>query len=571
VNLLRSFVDLSEPKMRGAVALFAAAAAIALVPLAAIAYVLVDAAHAAPERSVTIAVTCIVLAAAALQIPLAAAGSRLLRASLDERAERLRVEVVEHLRLVPARTAAAIDPGHVLGTMTLGLDQSVADINGSFDAIFGGLFKAAGCIAIVAWIDWRIALVSLAFLPFTIGYLRRSRASSARATPRMLRAQGEGTSRFYEYLESIALLRAFGCTAERMRRLTLAVEELNIKAFETTVAPMTFGTVSLFFIEFGFAIALTVGIELGGNAIGIGYILAFAIAMAYFQTLFEALDGYLRLRDAAAPLATIERLLDLAPGSARSTAVPQRADLSLDGISFAYDRGEVLRDVSIDFPERAVTAVVGASGAGKSTLASVISGIWEPNAGTVRVGGVDLATLAQSARAQTVSIVFQDATLFEETIERNIGAGRPEASAAEIREAGRVAGCDEFVLSMPQGYQTAVRPDGSNLSLGERQRIAIARMLLSPAPIVVLDECTASLDAAAERAVHDAIATLADRKTVVLVTHRLGTVRHAAGIVVLQGGRVAARGTHEQLLESSAEYARLWAAHERSRHWKVAG
>jgi len=571
MSLVRSFVDLSKPSVRGAFALSGAAAAIALIPLAAIAYAFVHAAHAAPDRATIVAVTCAVVAAAALQIPLAAAGSRLLRAWLDDRAEAVRVEVVEHLRALPARTAAAIDPGHVLATMTLGLDQSVGDIDAAFDAIFGGLCKAAGCIAIVAWIDWRIALVSLLFLPVTLGYLRRSRGSSARATPRMVRAQGEGTSRFYEYLESIALLRAFGCTAERMRRLTLAVDELNIKAFEATVAPMTFGTVSLFFIEFGFAIALTVGIEIGANAIGIAYILAFAIAMAYFQTLFEALDGYLRLRDATAPLAAIERLLELPATAARSTAIPQRGDVALEGVSFAYDRGEVLRDVSIAFPERAVTAVVGVSGSGKSTLANLLSGVWEPNAGSVRVGGVDLASLAQSARAQTVSIVFQDAAIFEDTIERNIGAGRPGATTAEIREAGRVAGCDDFVLRLPQGYQTAIRPDGSNLSLGERQRIAIARMLLSDAPVVVLDECTASLDAAAERAVHDAIAALADRKTVVLVTHRLGTVRRAAGIVVLQDGAIAGHGTHEHLLEHSDAYARLWSAHERTRHWKVAG
>jgi ATP-binding cassette subfamily B protein len=533
--------------------------------------VLVRAANGPPDRGTIVLFTFVVLASAAVQLPLAAAGSRLLRSILDERAERARVDVVEHLRLVPARTLAAIDPGQVLATMTLGLDQALAVVNGAFDSIFGGLFKAAGCIAIVAAIDWRIALVSVAFLPVTVGYLRRSRTSSARATARIVRAQAEGASRFYEYIESVALLRAFGCTAERVRRLAAAVEDLNVKAYENTLAPMTFGTVSLFFIEFGFAIALIFGIELGGNAVGIRYILAFTLAMAYFQTLFEALDGYLRLRDAASPLAAIDRLMELPAVAVRSTTVAAGRDLALDRITFAYDRGDVLRDVSFLFPERAVTAIVGASGAGKSTLANVISGIWEPSDGSVRVGGVDVGTLAQDARAGTVSIVFQDAPLFEDTVARNIGVGRPSATMDEIREAARIAGCDEFALHMPGGYETVIRPDGTNLSLGERQRIAIARMLLSEAPIVVLDECTASLDPAAERAVHDAIARLANRKTVVLITHRLGTVRHASSIVVMAGGRIAESGTHEQLIGRSSEYARLWAAHERTRHWKVAG
>jgi ATP-binding cassette subfamily B protein len=568
---LRSLLDAGDARFRRAAGLFASAALVALVPLAGIAYVLVRAANGPPDRGTVVLFTFVVLASAAVQLPLAAAGSRLLRSILDERAERARVDVVEHLRLVPARTLAAIDPGQVLATMTLGLDQAVAVVNGAFDSIFGGLFKAAGCIAIVAAIDWRIALVSVAFLPVTVGYLRRSRTSSSRATARIVRAQAEGASRFYEYIESVALLRAFGCTAERVRRLAAAVEDLNVKAYENTLAPMTFGTVSLFFIEFGFAIALIFGIELGGNAVGIRYILAFTLAMAYFQTLFEALDGYLRLRDAASPLAPLDRLMELPAVAVRSTTVPAGRDLALDRITFAYDRGDVLRDVSFLFPERAVTAIVGASGAGKSTLANVISGIWEPSDGSVRVGGVDVGTLAQDARAGTVSIVFQDAPLFEDTVARNIGVGRPSATMDEIREAARIAGCDEFALHMPGGYETVIRPDGTNLSLGERQRIAIARMLLSEAPIVVLDECTASLDPAAERAVHDAIARLANRKTVVLITHRLGTVRHASSIVVMAGGRIAESGTHEQLIGRSSEYARLWAAHERTRHWKVAG
>jgi ATP-binding cassette subfamily B protein len=300
------------------------------------------------------------------------------------------------------------------------------------------------------------------------------------------------------------------------------------------------------------------------------YILAFTIALAYFQTLFETLDGLLRLRDAGSHLAALEWLLAL-PAAAGNATAPAGDDLALEGVSFAYDRGPVLRDVSFRFPQRAVTAVVGASGAGKSALANVISGVWEPSAGGVRAGGVDIGALSPHARTRTVGIVFQDAHLVEDTIVRNIATGRPGATRAEILEAGRVAGCDEFALRLPDGYDTPLFGGGANLSLGERQRIAIARMLLSPAPIVVLDECTASLDAAAERAVHRAIAALAGRKTVVLITHRLATVRHAAQIVVLAGGALVESGTHDELLKRDGEYARLWSAHERARFRRLAG
>jgi ATP-binding cassette subfamily B protein len=571
MNVLRSLFDVTNIRVRNAVALCAVSAVFATVPLIGIAFALLSAASNPPPPIVLIAVLGMVVVGTGLQIPLAGGAAFFFRSALDRRAQELRIAVVEHLRRVPARTLAKIDPGQALATMTLGIDQAMSIVMAAFQSIVAGPLKAIGCVVVVALIDWRIALISLAFLPVVAFYVRQSRAINARATPRIVRAQAEGSSRFYEYVESVALLRAFGCTAERLKRLSSAVSELNLKAFENTVAPLTFGTVALFFIEFGFAIALMIGIEIGGNAIGVRYVLAFTLALAYFQTTFEALDGFLRLRDATAHFQIVERLLELPALPERTEGVPAQHDLALEGVAFAYDRGPVLQNMTARFPERAVTAVVGASGAGKSALASVISGAWEPTDGVVRIGGVDLRSIARDARAQTVAIVFQDTALFETTIAENIGAGRPGATHDEILAAARVAGCEAFVTRMPEGYDTVIQGDGTNLSLGERQRIAIARALLSDAPVVVLDECTASLDAESERAVHTALAELAERKTVVLITHRLGTVRRAQRILVLADGTIAESGTHEQLLAKRGEYARLWAAHERTNHWKIAG
>jgi ATP-binding cassette subfamily B protein len=566
-----SFFDFDDSRVRHAAALYAVAAVFAAIPIACIAYVLLAAASAPPPRVIVLAIAGFVAVAAVMQTPIATAGSRFFRGSLDERARALRVAVVEHLRLVPARTLATIEAGKVLAAVTLGLDQAMAAIGAAFDAAFSGTLRAIACLVIVALVDWRIALISLAFLPVVLIYARLSRGINAKATPRMVRAQTEGAARFYEYIESIALLRAFGFTAERLRRLTTAIAELNHKAFENTVAPMTFGVVALFFLEFGFAIALAVGVEVGAASSGVRYVLAFTIALAYFQALFEALDSFLRLRDAAAPLGAIAWLLDLPAGEDRTAGLPERHDLELDNVSFIYDRGPVLQSLRERFPERAVTAVVGASGAGKSALAGVLSGAWDASEGAVRIGGVDLSTLSREARARAVTVVFQDTHLFEESIANNIAAGRRDATRQEILDAAKIAGCDGFALRLPDGYDTVIRSGGTNLSLGERQRIAVARALLSQAPVVVLDECTASLDAEAERAVHDAIAALAERKTVVLITHRLGTVRRAQRILVLANGAIAESGTHEQLLARHGEYARLWAAHERTNHWKVAG
>jgi ATP-binding cassette subfamily B protein len=570
MNPLRSLLVLDAAPVRRAAVLSSLATLAATIPLAVIAFVLVRAVRGTIPRSAFEVAADAVVASLVVQIPLARAAARCLRDALEGRAEALRAAVVAHLRAVPARSLSALDPGQTLAVITLGLDDAIALTGNAFDALFGGLLRALCAVAVVAAIDWRIALVSLLFVPVAAGYLRQSRSVSSRATPRLVRARSEGASRFWEYVESIALLRSFGCTAERLRRLSLAIAELNVKAFENAVAPLTFGVIALFFVEFGFAIAMMIGVQIGGGTAGIAYILALTIALAYFQTLFGALDGYLRLRDAPANLHAIEWLLALPRTPAQTAALPRDAELVLEGVSFAYDREPVLRDVSLRFPQRAVTAIVGRSGAGKSALANVIAGLWDPACGSATIGGADVRTLDPALRAQTIAMVFQDAYVVEDTIANNIAAGNPAASAERVRWAARTAHCDAFVARFPQGYETIVRADGADLSPGERQRIAIARMLLSDAPVVVLDECTASLDAAAERAVHDAIDALAARKTVVLITHRLGTVRHAGLIVVLTAGRIAETGTHERLLQNGGEYARLWSAHERVHHWKAA-
>jgi ATP-binding cassette subfamily B protein len=280
----------------------------------------------------------------------------------------------------------------------------------------------------------------------------------------------------------------------------------------------------------------------------------------------------LRLRDAHASWADVGRLLErAAPPSGAAPALPQSSEIVLDGVSFGYGHGAVLTDISCRYEPGGITAIVGRSGAGKSALAKLIAGLAEPDAGTIRVGGVDLADLPAAERTRLVSLVFQDTELLDGTLAANIAAGRPGASQTEIRTAAHVAGCHEFIARLPDGYETVVRAAAPGLSLGERQRIAIARALIGSAPIVVFDECTASLDPAAERVVNGAIETLAERATVVLITHRLGSVRGARRIVVLAAGRIVQTGTHAELAGAPGEYARLWAAYDAAHAWRTAG
>jgi len=561
-----------DPGVAAAATLAVVAAILAAVPLAAIAAALHAALASAPPLNELRSLAIAVAFALAVQFAASAAAARLFRGRLAARAERLRVATIERLRDVPPASLAGLDAGRIVALLTTGLDEANEALAGGFDRTFGGAVAAFASLAVVAAIDWRIALVALAFLPVTAGYLWQSRAISARATPIFARARTEGSSRFYEYVESIALLRAFGWTAERTRRLAWALKELQITTFEHTIAPISFGTIALFYIDFGFAIALVAGTSLGlAGASPALLVLALTLTLGYFATLFDVVDGALRLQDARPRIAAVEGLVALAdavpPGS---DAVPASGVLALENVGFAFDARPVLQGITHRFAERGITAVVGRSGAGKSALAAVLAGLRPPSEGSVTFGGKDFGALSRAARARTVAIVFQDTALVEGTIAQNVAAGRPNASDAEIREAARTAECDEFLARLPGGLDTPVRAGGTTFSLGERQRIAIARALLSEAPVVVFDECTASLDPFAERAVHRALEALAEKKCVVLITHRLASARNAPEILVLANGALAERGTHDELLARNGEYAALWSAYVRPRRWRVA-
>jgi ABC-type multidrug transport system fused ATPase/permease subunit len=551
------------------------AALAAAVPSATVAYILYRAfAHAALGQ-ILAASAGVVLVALGLRIVLATVAGRLVRRGLAAHAERLRVEIVDGLRSLPVRRLRDVDAGRTVALLTTGLDEAVDTFGDGFDAIFGGVANALLVGLLLIAIDWRIGLVALAFLPLTAIYLWQSRKISARAAPRLHRARSEGTSRFFEYVESLALLRSFGRTTERAQRLGWALQELKIKAFETSIAPIPFGVLALFFIEFGFAIAVMVGTEVNAGAAGFAvtrYLVALVVALSYFQTLFDAADGYLRLRDARVTWDEIARVArNIAPVATDAPAVPEGFDIVVDGVDFAYDRGPVLDGVSCRIAERGVTAVVGRSGAGKSAFAGILAGLNLPAGGRVLVGGADLADIAAAERTRLITLVFQDTELVAGTVAANIAAGRPGAREEQIRAAGRLACCDDFIERLPAGYETLLRAGAPTLSLGERQRIAIARALVGGAPIVVFDECTASLDPGVERAVHAAMEALAARSTVILITHRLATVRNAQRILVLAGGRIVESGRHAELIARDGEYAGLWSAYEAAHAWSAAG
>ena len=247
---------------------------------------------------------------------------------------------------------------------------------------------------------------------------------------------------------------------------------------------------------------------------------------------------------------------------------PKGYDIAFDHVGFAYNSGEtVLKDVSFTAKQGEVTALIGPSGGGKSTAAKLAARFWDIDRGRITVGGVDVATVDPEKLLTAYSIVFQDVTLFNNTVMENIRIGRKDATDAEVIQAAKEAMCEEFIAKLPQGYQAMIGENGSTLSGGERQRISIARALLKNAPIILLDEATASLDAENETEIQQAISRLVTQKTVLIIAHRMRTVENANKIVVLSGGTVAETGIPEELMKKNGTFARMVRLQTESQNW----
>ena len=271
-------------------------------------------------------------------------------------------------------------------------------------------------------------------------------------------------------------------------------------------------------------------------------------------------------------LGKIDALLGIAPLSQQTPSqVPERFDVAFEGVRFAYASSSklTLRDLCARLPEHSLTALVGPSGSGKSTVTRLLMRHADPQVGRIVIGGVDIRAIAPETLNGLISAVFQDVYLFDDSILANIRMARPEASDEEVEAAARAAYCHEFVTRLPEGYQTRVGDIGGRLSGGERQRISIARAILKNAPIVILDEPTAALDAESEVAVQRAIDALVHERTVIVIAHRLSTIAAAEQILVIDDGCVVESGRHADLLASNGRYAQMWRAQQSVKHWHV--
>jgi len=244
-------------------------------------------------------------------------------------------------------------------------------------------------------------------------------------------------------------------------------------------------------------------------------------------------------------------------------------DIEMQGVIFSYDSRTVLNDVSFSIPQHTTTAVVGASGSGKTTLCNQIARFYDADEGIITVGGVDVRDMTSDSLLTNISMVFQRVYLFHDSVRNNIRFGNPDASDADIERVAKAAKCHDFIAALPEGYDTIIGEGGSSLSGGEKQRISIARAMLKDAPIVILDEATASIDPENEHLIQQALSALTQDRTVIVIAHRLSTIEHADQILVMDSGRIAQRGTHQQLLAQEDIYRRFVDIRSQAEGWRI--
>ncbi|MCO1659331.1 ABC transporter ATP-binding protein [Pseudonocardia humida] len=416
-------------------------------------------------------------------------------------------------------------------------------------------------VAVMLAVDWRMGLAAAAAAPVVAAIQVWAGRATAAADAARADRDRESTGRVVEYLQAQPVLRAGGRTAERFGLLDDSLREVQRASRRSTLSALPGALGLALTVQVLFTALLVLGAHLAlGGAIGAPEVLAvLVLAARCADPLLSLAEIGGRLRGARSALVGLDAVLRAEPLPQVPDPVrPDRHDLEFDRATFGHGDRTVIEGLSLTVPDGQRLAVVGPSGAGKSTLLHLLARFHDVTSGAVRMGGVDVRAMSTEDLAARIAIVFQHVYLFDGTIEENVRLGRPDADDAALRAAATAARLDEVVERLPDGWATNVGEGGALLSGGERQRVSIARALLKDAPVVLLDEVTSALDPVNEVAVHEGIERLVAGRTVVMVTHRPRTARHADRVVFLDGGRIVESGGHDELLRGGGPYSEYW-------------
>ncbi|MEM8707180.1 MAG: ABC transporter ATP-binding protein, partial [Actinomycetota bacterium] len=481
---------------------------------------------------------------------------------------------LNHLRRVPMGFHDERRSGDTLTALTQDVSMIENFTHEPLQQMIGAFIAPVVVFIVLAFQDLSMAAATLFSVVVAYPVFVWTNRVFARLAVVRQELQAEASSRMVEYVQGMPVIRAFRLTGERLDRFRVALDEFRAANLELVLKITPIGVLFVLVVMLGVPFVLFFGaLWLLGGTIDAGTLIVFAVLiLRVYEPLAVAAQHFEGLRITDASLTRVASVFDT-PVQVMPTEPGdvQGADVVFDDVGFGYDDATpVLRNLSFEARHGTMTAIVGPSGAGKSTVLNLIARFWDPQSGTVRIGGADVRDLTAEQLFDSVTVVFQDVYLFPGTIGDNIAFGNPDADQDEIERAARAARAHDFIAALPDGYDTSVEESGGNLSGGERQRIAIARAILKDAPIVLLDEATSAIDPTNERLVQAALAELVAGKTLIVVAHRLSTIRSADQILVMEDGRLVESGDHDELhAVEDGLYRRLWSERERAATWRV--
>ena len=483
-----------------------------------------------------------------------------------------RIEIAEHLKYLPMGYFNRNSLGYITSVATNSM-EALADVaTRVVMMVTQGILTTIFVVLMILLFDLRIGGIAVlgVLLYFAINSLLQKKSKTI--APLKDSSDRKLVEKVLEYVQGIAEVKAYNLTGKKSRALNEAIDE---NSAANTKAEMAF--VPIMFLQnltaklLGVVVAIiSVAFYLNGTMELLNAVVMILAAFILFGALDTAGNYSALLRNVDLYVGKAQAVLDMPTMDIEGKdIIPSSYDIDVENAEFSYDKRKIIDGVSIHIPQHTTTAIVGPSGGGKTTLCHLISRFWDVDKGCVKLGGVDVREYSMDSLMRNFSFVFQSVYLFQDTIANNIRFGQPDAPMDKVIDAAKKACCHDFIMSLPDGYETIIGEGGANLSGGEKQRISIARAIMKDAPIIILDEATANVDPESEQELTAAIEALTKEKTIMMIAHRLKTVRHADNILVIDGGKIVQSGTHDELMHQGGIYRRFVESRELAVGWKV--
>ena len=486
-----------------------------------------------------------------------------------------RIKLADHFRKLSLGYFNQNSTGYLINTMT----NDMGSFEGVLSHALSFLMKTVTLCGLILvgtfFINWKLALAECVVLLFAVPLLRWGNRLVEQLGTKKRTMTARMVSTVMEYIKGIKIFKAHNMTSTHFERLLESLEKVRKISvqIECQMAPPT--AIYSILVNFLMPLVLLGGsyLLLGGQIPNESFIAFLIMSMAISGLLISFEHYYIMLKDLKLAADNLEKAMSHAPLPYQDDSFTlEQYDVAFQKVCFSYDNGEeVLHHISFTAPEGSVTALIGPSGSGKSTVANLIARFWDVSSGVITIGGRDIRELEPDRLLQSISAVFQENTLLSDTILNNIRVGKPDATMEEVIVAAKAACCHDFISKLPDGYNTVLAEGGASLSGGEKQRIAIARAILKNAPILLLDESTASLDADNEDRINRALDHLMKGKTVFVIAHRLNTIQNADQIILLNNGNIEEIGTHLELLKKRGHYYTMIQEQEKAKVWIAKG